>query len=76
MPDPVIEVNPSPWEKLTAWFGGKSHFSFLAAYVVITAAFYLHNGSTNFPVFSGSILSLCGFQHWRSISQDKTDEDK
>ena len=68
-PNPIPYL-PSPWERITDWFGGKSHFSFLAAYVGISVAFYLHTSSPNFPIFAGCLLSLCGCQHYRSVAQD------
>jgi hypothetical protein len=73
MADSSAEISPpvSGWSNVTSWFGGKSHFAFIAGYVGITLAFYLFNDSPNFPVFAGSLLSLCGFQTYRSVKADE-----
>ena len=51
--------------------GGRSHLTWLAAFITINVAFYTKVDPVNFIAFAGIILSLCGIQNYRSIKSDQ-----
>lgn len=64
-------MNNSPYLKLVSFVGGKSHLSFLMAFIAVSVAYFSKADTSNFTAYSGIILSLCGFQHYRSIKEDQ-----
>jgi hypothetical protein len=61
----------SPWDKLTGFFGGKSHFLLVTGLVLVTVAFFLKGESPAFVPYVGFISLACGLQHRRSIKEDE-----
>jgi hypothetical protein len=61
----------SPYEKLTGWFGGKSHFLLAVGIVLVTVAFYTLGNSPAFTAYVGFVSLACGLQHRRSIKEDE-----
>lgn len=59
------------YQKLVIAVGGKSHLSFLLAFIVITTAYFVYPTCSNFSIFALTISSLCGIQTTRSILSDK-----
>jgi len=64
------------WQKIIGWFGGRSHFSFVIAFIAICWGFAFFNASPNYAIFAGTIASICGLQHYRSIKEDAVNNAK
>ena len=61
----------SPYEKLTVWFGGKSHFLLAVGIVLVTVGFFVKGESVGFVPYVGFISLACGLQHRRSVKEDE-----